>query len=137
MIHSGSCHCGGVTFAIEAEITELTTCGCSLCTKKNALMTKVHEASLSIKSGHEKLSKYMWNERVAEHFFCSDCGIYTFHRKRAAPAYFGVNVFCLDDFDYRAVPVRATEGVGMTIVDPEARAQWPGPRSSGLQRRSE
>ena len=128
MTYSGSCHCGKVTFAIDAEITELTTCDCSLCRKKNALMTKVHEAALTVTSGREKLSKYSWNEHIAEHFFCSACGIYTFHRKRAAPAYFGVNVFCLDGFDHRNVPVRATEGVGMTIVDPEARAEWPGPR---------
>lgn len=134
MIYSGSCHCGEVTFAIDAEITELTTCDCSLCTKKNALMTKVHEAALTIKRGHEKLSRYSWNERIAEHFFCSECGIYTFHRKRAAPAYFGINVFCLDGFDHRTIPVRATEGVGMTVVDPDARAEWPGPRATDVQR---
>jgi hypothetical protein len=68
VIYAGSCHCGEVTFAIDAEISELTTCDCSLCTKKNALMTKVHEAALTIKSGREKLSKYSWNERIAEHF---------------------------------------------------------------------
>jgi hypothetical protein len=136
VIYAGSCHCGEVTFAIDAEISELTTCDCSLCTKKNALMTKVHEAALTIKSGREKLSKYSWNERIAEHFFCSQCGIYTFHRKRAAPAYFGINVFCLDDFDRRTLLVGATEGLGMTIVDPDARAEWAGPRATDLRPRT-
>jgi hypothetical protein len=79
--------------------------------------------------GEELLSAYEWNTHRAKHFFCSRCGIYTFHRKRAAPDHFGVNVFCLEGFDPRSVPVRATEGIGMSVVDPAPRKQWPGPRT--------
>jgi len=129
--YAGSCHCGAVTFAIDAEIVELTTCDCSLCVKKNALMTKVHESALTILSGADVLGLYEWNTRRAKHYFCSRCGIYTFHRKRAAPDHYGVNVFCLDGFDRAAIPVRATEGVGMTLVDRHPRAEWPGPREPG------
>jgi hypothetical protein len=125
----GSCHCGGVTFRIDALIEELTTCDCSLCSRKNALMTKVQERELTLLSGEELLSAYEWNTHRVKHFFCSRCGIYTFHRKRAAPDHFGVNVFCLEGFDPRSVPVRATEGIGMSVVDPAPRKQWPGPRT--------
>ena len=124
----GSCHCGAVRFQVEAEITELTTCDCSLCVKKNAVMAKVHESALTVTAGEDALSLYRWNTGITRHYFCSRCGIYTFHRKRAAPDHFGVNVFCLDGFDCAAVPVRATEGVGMTLEDPDARPEWPGPR---------
>ena len=127
---AGSCHCGAVRFQVEAEIIELTTCDCSLCVKKNAVMAKVHESALTVTSGEEHLSLYRWNTRVARHYFCSRCGIYTFHRKRAAPDHFGINVFCLDGFDAASVPLRATEGVGMTLEDPDARPEWPGPRRS-------
>lgn len=127
---AGSCHCGAVRFQVEAEIVELTTCDCSLCVKKNAVMAKVHESALTITSGEDALSLYRWNTGVARHYFCSRCGIYTFHRKRAAPDHFGVNVFCLDGFDPSSAPVRATEGVGMTLSDPDARPEWPGPRTS-------
>ena len=127
---AGSCHCGAVRFQVEAEITELTTCDCSLCVKKNAVMAKVHESALTVTAGEDALSLYRWNTGIARHYFCSRCGIYTFHRKRAAPDHFGVNVFCLDGFDHAAVPVRATEGVGMTLEDPDARPEWPGPRRS-------
>jgi hypothetical protein len=128
--YAGSCHCGTVTFQIDAEIVELTTCDCSLCKRKNALMTKVHERHLTILSGEDDLSLYEWNTRRAKHYFCSRCGIYTFHRKRSEPDHYGVNVFCLEGFDPNAVPVRATEGVGMSVVDPEDRPQWPGPREA-------
>lgn len=124
----GSCHCGAVRFTVEAPIAELTTCDCSLCVKKNAVMAKVHEDALTITAGEDLLSLYQWNTRRAKHYFCSRCGIYTFHRKRAAPDHYGINVFCLDGFDPSQVPVRATEGLGMSVVDPDPRREWPGPR---------
>lgn len=125
----GSCHCGAVRFELRGEISELTTCDCSLCVKKNAVMAKVHESALTITAGEDVLSLYQWNTRRAKHYFCSRCGIYTFHRKRAAPDHYGVNVFCLDGFDPTSIPVRATEGIGMSVEDPAARPEWPGPRA--------
>lgn len=91
-------------------------------------MAKVPEAALTVVAGEDHLALYEWNTRRAKHFFCRVCGIYVFHRKRAAPDHFGVNVFCLDDFEIRSAPVRATEGVNMTIEDPAARPNFPGPR---------
>jgi hypothetical protein len=125
----GSCHCGAVRFELTGGIAELTTCDCSLCVKKNAVMAKVHESALTVTAGEDVLSLYQWNTRRAKHYFCSRCGIYTFHRKRAAPDHYGVNVFCLDGFDPVSVPVRATEGIGMSVEDPAARPEWPGPRA--------
>lgn len=129
MIHSGSCHCGGIRFTVNHEPVELTTCDCSLCIKRNALMAKVPETALSIQKGQELLATYEWNSRRAKHHFCRQCGIYVFHRKRAAPDHFGVNVFCLDGFDVASLPVRATEGRGMSVVSDEPLDEWPGPRT--------
>ena len=124
----GSCHCGAVKFRVDAQIDELTTCDCSLCVKKNALMAKVHESALTILAGEDRLSLYQWNTKRAQHRFCSVCGIYTFHRKRSSPDHYGINIFCLDGFDAAGIPVRATEGQGMTVEGPAPRAEWPGPR---------
>jgi len=125
---NGSCHCGAVRFAVDAAIAELTTCDCSLCAMRNALMAKVPEQALHVLAGESELARYEWNTRIAQHYFCRRCGIYVFHRKRAAPDHFGVNALCLDGFDVRSVPVRATSGADMTVDDPGARAEWPGPR---------
>ncbi len=124
----GSCHCGSIRFQVDAVITELTTCDCSLCAMRNAVMAKVPEKALTVLEGEPLLTLYQWNTRRAKHYFCSRCGIYVFHRKRAAPDHFGINVFCLENFDRASVPVRATEGLNMTVEDPAARPQWPGPR---------
>jgi hypothetical protein len=126
--YCGACHCGAVQFRVDFAIRELTTCDCSLCAMRNAVMAKVPEQALTITAGEALLTLYQWNTRRAKHYFCSRCGIYVFHRKRAAPDHFGVNVFCLADFDLASVPIRATEGANMTVEDPAARPQWPGPR---------
>jgi hypothetical protein len=48
-----------------------------------------------------------------------------------APDHFGINVFCLEGFDPATVPVRGTEGIGMSAVDPNARSEWSGRREAG------
>jgi hypothetical protein len=127
---TGSCHCGAVRFCVDFVITELTTCDCSLCTIRNAVMAKVPERALSVTEGESMLTLYEWNTRRAQHYFCRRCGIYVFHRKRAAPDHFGVNVFCVQNFDRASVPLRATEGANMSLEDPAARPEWPGPRGA-------
>ncbi len=127
-LYHGSCHCGAVRFTVDAEIADIYTCDCSLCLRRGATMTSVHENRLKITAGEHKLSLYQWNARIAKHYFCSTCGIYPFHRKRSMPDHYGVNLRCLDDFDMTGLPIRAAEGKGMPIVDPGAREAWPGPR---------
>jgi hypothetical protein len=111
--YDGSCHCGSVRFTIETDFPELTTCDCSICRRKNALMVKVPEDRLTLHSGTDCLTEYRFHTRTARHYFCKICGIYPFHRKRVTPDFFGVNVFCLDDFDPEGIPVRSTVGKGM------------------------
>jgi hypothetical protein len=127
-IWTGSCHCGAVRFRLDAEIDELTRCDCSLCRRRGALMAKVHETALTLLAGEDQLTAYRWNTGVAQHFFCRTCGIYPFHRKRAAPDHFGVNVGCLEDFDPSPYPFRLADGLTMSVRSAEARAEWPGPR---------
>lgn len=109
----GSCHCGAVQFEIESDVAELTTCDCSICSRKNALMVKVHESRFKLLSGASSLTEYQFHTRTAKHYFCKVCGIYPFHRKRVTPDFFGINVFCLEGFDHSEIPVRATIGRGM------------------------
>lgn len=74
-VHRGSCHCGGVRFTVRSDPVERTTCDCSLCVKRNAVMVKVPEAALSIDAGEDLLATYQWNSRRAQHHFCRHCGI--------------------------------------------------------------
>lgn len=111
--HEGSCHCGAVRFAITTDFPELTTCDCSICRRRNALMVKVHESRFELLCGEDQLGTYQFHTHTAVHHFCRSCGIYTFHRKRVTPDHFGINVFCLEAFEADGIPIRATIGKGM------------------------
>jgi hypothetical protein len=111
--YEGSCHCAAVRFEIETDFPELTRCDCSICRRKNALMVKVHESRFKLLSGEDSLTEYRFHTMTARHFFCKTCGIYPFHRKRVTPDHFGINVFCLHDFDPEGIPIRQTVGAAM------------------------
>jgi hypothetical protein len=127
-LHAGSCHCGAVRFEVDAEITDLYSCDCSLCRKKNALMASVHESRLTLLAGEDRLALYQWNTRVARHYFCSVCGVYPFHRKRSMPDHYAVNVMCLEGFDASGFNVRRADGRTMSVVDANPQPDWSGPR---------
>jgi hypothetical protein len=109
----GSCHCGAVRFEIETDFPELTTCDCSICKKKNALMVKVHESKFRLLAGQDALTEYQFHTKTARHYFCKVCGIYPFHRKRVTPDNLGINVQCLEDANLEGVPVRRAVGAAM------------------------
>lgn len=92
-------------------------------------MAKVPGSTLTLLAGEDMLTLYQWNTQRAKHYFCRRCGIYVFHRKRAAPDHYGVNALCIEGLSVKSLPVRPTEGAPMTIEDPQARSVWPGPRT--------
>ncbi|MEO8135651.1 MAG: GFA family protein [Betaproteobacteria bacterium] len=108
-----SCHCGAIQFEIDTDFPELTTCDCSMCRRRNALMVKVHESRMRLLKGAEALRVYQFHTFTAKHYFCGTCGIYPFHRKRVTTDHFGVNVHCLEDFEPSGIPVRTAIGAGM------------------------
>ncbi|SMG49765.1 GFA family protein [Paraburkholderia susongensis] len=105
-----SCHCGNVKFAFCTQVDELVMCNCSLCTRRNAMMLTVRRDALQILSGEDSLTLYQWNTHAARHYFCTRCGVYTFHQRRIDPEVYGVNAFCVEGLDVAALPVRKMDG---------------------------
>ena len=62
-------------------------------------MTFAPITDVKITKGEDKLKLYQYHTKVAEHHFCSECGIYTHHKMRSRPDTFGLNVGCIDDID--------------------------------------
>jgi hypothetical protein len=110
-IFKGSCHCGRVTFEVDATPSALSECNCSLCHRKGSVYLKASEVrSLQILSGESELSVYQFNTNTARHYFCRVCGIHPFHRPRLAPERWSVNSRCLENFDLSAYPRRTFDG---------------------------
>ena len=99
----GTCHCGAIHIAIPAD-TDFTTarrCNCSLCRRRWAPTATVPEDQIEVTRGAKLLTLYQFHTKVAEHYFCRQCGVYTHHRRRSNPSEFGVNVTCFDHIDIR------------------------------------
>jgi hypothetical protein len=101
MIKKGKCHCGAVSFEVELEdgLGETRRCNCSLCSRKGAIMAFVSVDRLKVVEGADMLTLYQWNTKIAKHYFCKICGIYTHHQRRINPSQCGFNVACLEDVD--------------------------------------
>ena len=97
--YHGSCHCDTVQFQIEAELSRLEYCNCSICIKKGALFTYVPPERFHLFGGQSELTLYQFNTKVSSHYFCKHCGIHTFGHPRSSPENYIINVRCLDDFD--------------------------------------
>ena len=96
------CHCGEVELEIkesEGALNKFLRCNCTLCKKKGYIMTFAPITDVKIMKGKDKLKLYQYHTKVAEHYFCSECGIYTHHKMRSRPDTFGLNVGCIDDID--------------------------------------
>jgi hypothetical protein len=106
----GTCHCGAVEFELELRngLEGIKRCDCSLCRRKGSIMASVPIENLVVIKGKEHLSIYQWKTKIAEHYFCKICGIYTHHKKRSNPEEFAFNIACVEGVNpnyFKQVPV--------------------------------
>ena len=106
----GSCHCGEVRFTVTLTegFASARRCTCSLCRMRGAVAVTSTPDAFKLTKGADKLATYRFNTGVAEHHFCTTCGIYTHHKRRSNPNELGVNVACLEGvspFDFPQVTV--------------------------------
>ena len=97
-----NCHCGQVEIEVkipEEGFKKFMRCNCSLCKRKGTIMSPIPKDSLKVVKGQEHLKLYQYHTKVAEHYFCKNCGIYTHHRMRSNPDMFGINVACVEDIN--------------------------------------
>jgi hypothetical protein len=95
------CHCGAIEANINVaeNLEKILRCNCSLCKRKGAVMSMVKNENFKITKGEDKLKLYQFHTKVAKHYFCSVCGIYTHHNPRSNTAMTGFNLGCLDDMN--------------------------------------
>jgi len=96
-VGEGGCHCGTVRYRVTIRRAAGSECNCSMCRKKAAIHSLVPDADFELLSGDEVLTKYTFNTHVAQHLFCSRCGIHSFGRPRSQPDKISINLRCLDD----------------------------------------
>ena len=116
---TGSCHCGQISFTVDAPLPPaLTRCTCSFCSKRGTLYFYVEPAAFHADAKGDDLV-YRWQTRQVAHHFCGRCGCTTWSD---SPAFqrdgtwdgttrrIGVNARLLDGFDAAAAPVEVIDG---------------------------
>jgi hypothetical protein len=77
-------------------------------------MAAVDPEYFKLLSGEDSLSLYQFNTRMAKHYFCKVCGIYTFHRPRTNQNIYRVNVGCLEGVDPFSIEVGLNDGASLS-----------------------
>lgn len=109
--HRGGCHCGAVTFEIEAPAKiEAKDCNCSICSMSGFQHLFVSRSKFQLLSGENHLSTYTFNSGVAQHYFCRNCGVKSFYIPRSHPDGYSVNVRCLEPATIEALVVEPFDG---------------------------
>ena len=119
--HRASCHCGAVVLELDLPdgIVKPLRCNCSMCRRKGAIMASVPKSGLKVVQGEALLRIYQFNTKVARHYFCSNCGIYTHHQRRSVPNEYGYNLACIEGIDLTEIgPIGASNGASQTLVAP-------------------
>jgi hypothetical protein len=109
-LYEGGCHCGAVRYRARIDLTRVSECNCSMCTKKGFLHAIVAEDAFELVSGGDALTTYRFNTGVAKHTFCRHCGIHAFYTPRSHPDRVDVNVRCLDGVDPSTLVVAPFDG---------------------------
>jgi len=65
---------------------------------------------LKIDAQEGMLGLYQFGAKTAKHYFCKNCGIYTFHETSRKPGYFRVNLGCVDSVDTFALETEVFDG---------------------------
>ena len=94
-----TCHCGGVEIEVSLPngLKNLIRCNFSFCKRHSSVMGVINSKDLQVRKGEKLLKTYQFHTKVAEHYFCSVCGIYTHHKPRSNPDMRTINVACLEN----------------------------------------
>ena len=73
--YAGGCHCGRVRYEVDADLSRVMSCNCSICRKRGALLAFVPVAKFKLGSGAYALTDYQFNKKIVHHLFCDTCGV--------------------------------------------------------------
>lgn len=140
---TGGCHCGAVRFrvrrrgALTAKKPRVLACNCLVCVKKGNLHLLVPKGDFTIVSGRDRLATYTFGARVAEHYFCTDCGMHPFYQPKSPPdpTMWDVNARCLDDFEENAFTIEPLDGKAMDKEAIRALKEVLPKRGTSLERK--
>lgn len=68
------------------------------------------EAKFKLEAKAGILAAYQFGPKTAKHYFCRNCGIYTFHEPASRPGHFRANLGCVEGVDPLSLDVDLFDG---------------------------
>ena len=69
-----SCHCGAVRLEVDAPLSEVVECSCSICRRYGVLWAYYTLDQVSVLPPDPPTTIYLWNDREIEFHHCRTCG---------------------------------------------------------------
>ena len=116
MALEGSCHCGEVTFRVDADAPrQAVRCNCSHCRRKGFLLTFAPASQFHLLTGEEHLREYRFHSRKIRHRFCTICGVQPCADGTAPDGAETVmiNLNCVPDIDPATLDIRDVDGASL------------------------
>jgi hypothetical protein len=112
MLYQGSCHCGAVTYQVDADISSALSCNCSICSRKGYLLAFVPGANLTMLKTEVPLSSYTFNTHKIKHQFCPVCGcsLFGLGADPQGNEVAAINLRCLADLDIDSLKIDHYDG---------------------------
>lgn len=124
--YRGSCHCGAVRFEAQLDLSESSfRCNCSICRRTRFWPAVARPEGFRLLAGDEDLTRYVFNTRSNEHFFCRTCGVRAFGVGNDTPIgrMYGVNIGCLEGLseeELSRIPITYVDGLNDNWPDAPA-----------------
>jgi hypothetical protein len=112
MLYHGSCHCGAVAYQVEADLSSVLSCNCSICFRKGYLLAFVPGSNLTMLKTDQQLTTYTFNTHKIKHQTCPVCGCSPFAlgTDPEGNAVAAINLRCLEGIDLDALEIHKHDG---------------------------
>lgn len=110
--YQGSCHCGDVQFEVEADLSTVYNCNCSICQAHGLLLVMTPASQLKMLKGEDHLVDYRFHKKKVRHLFCKSCGVEIFSRPVVSEAKekIALNVRSLKGVDLNTLNLKFFDG---------------------------
>jgi hypothetical protein len=113
MAFEGSCHCGKVTFTVEADTPKAAiTCNCSYCRRKGLLLAFFPRTAFTLTKGEDSTFGYGFNTHKIDHRVCATCGTqpFAFGAMPNGTPMAAVNLRCVPAIDLAGLTLQPYDG---------------------------
>ena len=105
-----SCHCGHLRLEVDADLTEVSECNCSICVRSGFLHWYVRPEQVKFLSEKHGASTYWWRSATGGQHFCPNCGNAILRTSLQYPPPLAINARCVEGIDLASITIRHFDG---------------------------